>query len=515
MLAKTYSAAVLGIDAYVIDVEVNATGEGEFSAVSLVGLPDAAVKESRDRVRSAIANSGYSQPGGLIVVNLAPADIKKEGAAYDLPIALGILASDGHLDRELLATTAVIGELALDGSVRPVRGALPIALEVAGKKHIKALLVPEANVGEAALAAAGKVPVYPVNYLSEAIDFFKGVPMLPVKAGIVDYFREHHDPLRCPDFADVKGQVMVKRALEIAATGGHNTLMIGPPGTGKSMLAMRLPGILPEMTLEETLETSKIHSILGLLSGGKPLLNARPFRSPHHTVSDAGLLGGGKNPLPGEISLAHNGVLFLDELPEFKRNVLEVLRQPLEVGSVTVSRAAGSFVFPANFILVAAMNPCPCGHYNNPKRQCRCSTSQITRYQSKISGPLLDRIDINVEVAQLSENELMGAPTGESSATIRQRVVAARKIQEARLSPLGIRCNAQMGPKELQAFCKLDSGNQTLLRHAIQSYNLSARAYDRILRVARTIADLGNAPEIGEEHLFEAINYRILDKNYW
>ncbi len=515
MLAKTYSAAVLGIDAYVIDVEVNATGQGEFSAVSIVGLPDAAVKESRDRVRSAIVNSGYSQPSGLIVINLAPADIKKEGAAYDLPIALGILASDGHLNREILASTAVVGELALDGSVRPVRGALPIALEVAKNKNIKALLVPGPNVEEAALAAAGEVPVYPINYLSEAIDFFKGVPMLSAEANITGYFDQHYDSLRAPDFADVKGQVMVKRALEIAATGGHNTLMIGPPGTGKSMLAMRLPGILPEMTLQETLETSKIHSILGLLSGGKPLLNARPFRSPHHTVSDAGLLGGGKNPLPGEISLAHNGVLFLDELPEFKRNVLEVLRQPLETGSVTVSRAAGSFVFPASFILVAAMNPCPCGHYNNPRRQCRCSSSQITRYQSKISGPLLDRIDINVEVAQLSENELMSAPGGESSAEIRKRVAEARKIQEQRLAGLGVHCNAQLGPRELQRFCRLNTANQTLLRHAIQSYNLSARAYDRILRVARTIADLSHATEIGEEHLFEAINYRILDRNYW
>ena len=515
MLAKTYSAAVLGIDACLIEVEVNATGEGEYSAVSIVGLPDAAVKESRDRVRSAIVNSGYDQPSGLIVINLAPADIKKEGAAYDLPIALGILASDGHLNREILSSTAVIGELALDGSVRSVRGALPIALEIARNKQIKALLAPESNIEEAALAAAGKVPVYPINHLSQAIDFCKGVPMLPVSASLDGYLAAATDDPRQLDFADVKGQVMVKRALEIAATGGHNTLMIGPPGTGKSMLAMRLPGILPDMNLEETLETSKIHSILGLLSAGKPLLKTRPFRAPHHTVSDAGLLGGGVNPLPGEISMAHNGVLFLDELPEFKRNVLEVLRQPLESGSVTVSRAAGSFVFPANFILVAAMNPCPCGHYNNPKHPCRCTASQINRYRAKISGPLLDRIDIHVEVAQLNENELLAAPSGETSAVIRQRVADARHLQEGRFAGLGIHCNAQMGPKELQRFCRLNSANQTLLRHAIQSYNLSARAYDRILRVARTIADLNRVEEIAEEHLFKAINYRILDKNYW
>lgn len=514
MLSKTFSAAVLGVDAYLIEVEVNATGDGEFSQVSIVGLPDAAVKESRDRVRSAIINSGYRPPDGVVLINLAPADIKKEGAAYDLPIALGILAADGNLDRGRLARTAIIGELALDGSIRPIKGALPIALCVARQEGIDALLVPAANVEEAALAASSKIQVFPVGYLSDAIDYLKGVPMLPYQASLRDYCAGQRS-LREPDFAEVKGQFMAKRALEIAATGGHNTLMIGPPGTGKSMLAGRLPGILPEMTLEETLETSKIHSILGLLSSGKPLLNARPFRAPHHTVSDAGLLGGGKNPAPGEISLAHNGVLFLDEFPEFKRNVLEVLRQPLESGHVVVSRAAGSFTFPAGFMLVAAMNPCPCGHYNNPKRPCRCSSSQITRYRARISGPLLDRIDIHVEVAQLDEHELIAAPNGESSEKIRARVKAARTIQEQRFAGSGIRCNAQMGPRELQSHCVLDHSNQTLLRHAIQSYNLSARAYDRILRVARTIADLASSTDIGEEHLFEAINYRTLDKSYW
>jgi len=514
MLAKTYSAAVLGVDAYAIEVEVNTTGEGDYSAVSIVGLPDAAVRESRDRVRSAIVNTGYSQPQGLILVNLAPADIKKEGAAYDLPIALGILAADGHIDRERLSRTAMIGELALDGSVRPVKGALPIAITLSRMDDVDALLVPAANVEEAALAASDRIPVYQINYLSEAIDYLRGTLFMPHRANLNSYW-EQHNSLRNPDFSEVKGQTMAKRALEIAATGGHNTLMIGPPGTGKSMLAQRLPGILPELTLDETLETSKIHSILGLLSSGQPLLNARPFRAPHHTVSDAGLLGGGKNPMPGEISLAHNGVLFLDELPEFKRNVLEVLRQPLESGEVVVSRASGSFTFPADFILVAAMNPCPCGHYNNPKRACRCSSSQINRYRSKISGPLLDRIDIHVEVAQLEQHELMAAPTGDTSAQIRERVIRARRVQLERFRGLGILCNAQMGPRELQQFCKLNHENQTLLRHAIQNYNLSARAYDRILRVARTIADISGCNEISEEHLFEAINYRTLDQSYW
>lgn len=515
MLAKTYSAAVLGVDAYAIEVEVNTTGEGEFSAVSIVGLPDAAIKESRDRVRSAIVNSGYSQPQGLILVNLAPADIKKEGASYDLPIALGILAADGNLDREKLSRTAVIGELALDGSVRAVKGALPIALTLSRMDKVDALLVPSANAEEAALAAAGRIPVYKINYLSEAIDFLRGALFCPYQANIKSYSENRPKTWYQPDFCEVKGQAMAKRALEIAATGGHNTLMIGPPGTGKSMLAQRLPGILPEMNLDETIETSKIHSILGLLSSGRPLLSSRPFRSPHHTVSDAGLLGGGRNPTPGEISLAHNGVLFLDELPEFKRNVLEVLRQPLESGEVIVSRAAGSFTFPANFILVAAMNPCPCGHYNNPKQTCRCNSSQINRYRAKISGPLLDRIDIHVEVAQLDQNELMAAPTGETSEQIRARVVRAREVQQMRYQGTGIYCNALMRPHELQAFCRLNRENQTLLRHAIQSYNLSARAYDRILRVARTIADIAGSADIAEDHLFEAINYRTLDQSYW
>ena len=514
MLAKTFSAALQGIDACAIEVEVNATGEGEFTAVAIVGLPDAAVKESRDRVRSAIVNSGYHPPHGLILVNLAPADVKKEGAAYDLPIALGILAADGHLDRAKLSRTAVVGELALDGSVRPIRGVLPIALALAEHGGIDALLVPEINAAEAALAAADKIPVYAIGSLSQAIDYIKGVPLPVCRSAIVDYFEQHRND-RMRDFDEVKGQAAAKRAMEIAAAGGHNMLMVGPPGTGKSMLAQRLSGILPEMSLEETLETSKIHSVLGLLTSGKPLMNARPFRAPHHTVSDAGLLGGGKNPLPGEISLAHNGVLFLDELPEFKRNVLEVLRQPLESGDVTVSRAAGSFLFPARFILVAAMNPCPCGHYNNPKRPCRCTASQINRYKAKISGPLLDRIDIHVEVAQLEERELLGAPVGESSATIRQRVNASRHLQNERFAGTPVRCNAMMGPRELQNWCRLSTANQTLLRHAIQSYNLSARAYDRILRVARTIADLEGAAELQEEHLFEAIGYRTLDRSYW
>ncbi len=508
MLAKTFSAAVIGIDAYMVEVEVNATGSGEQDFVSIVGLPDTAIKESRDRVRSSLHSTGFPHPQGATLVNLAPADLKKEGAAFDLAIALGMLAATGYIDRTKLAKTAIIGELALDGSVRAVRGALPVAVKVSSEPGLEALLVPHYNAEEAALAAGG-FPVYPVGSLREAVEYFNEGGLLPYKADLQSYVRA--DNGRDPDFAEVKGQAMARRALEIAAAGGHNSLMIGPPGTGKSMIAARLAGILPHMTLEETLETSRIHSVLGLLSSGQPLLNRRPFRSPHHTISDIGLIGGGKNPSPGEISMAHNGVLFLDELPEFKRNVLEVLRQPLESGMVNVARAAGSFTFPAKFMLVAAMNPCPCGRLN-PAVGCRCKPNEVRKYRGKISGPLLDRIDLHVEVPHLSQEELLASPTGEPSAKILDRVKAARTVQSERFSGLGFYCNAHMTSKDLQHFCRIGAGEQMLLRHAINDFHLSPRAYDRILKVARTIADLAKSPNIGEDHLFEAINYRNFDR---
>lgn len=508
MLAKTFSAAVIGIDAYMVEVEVNATGSGEQDLVSIVGLPDTAIKESRDRVRSSLHSTGFPHPHGSTLVNLAPADLKKEGAGFDLAIALGMLAATGYIDRTKLAKTAIIGELALDGSVRAVRGALPVAVKVSSEPGLEALLVPHYNAEEAALAAGG-FPVYPVGSLREAVEYFNAGGMLPYKADLQSYIRA--DNGRDPDFAEVKGQAMARRALEIAAAGGHNSLMIGPPGTGKSMIAARLAGILPHMTLEETLETSRIHSVLGLLSSGQPLLNRRPFRSPHHTISDIGLIGGGKNPSPGEISMAHNGVLFLDELPEFKRNVLEVLRQPLESGMVNVARAAGSFTFPAKFMLVAAMNPCPCGRLN-PVVGCRCKPNEVRKYRGKISGPLLDRIDLHVEVPHLSQEELLAAPNGEPSAKILERVKNARAVQSERFSGLGFYCNAHMTSKDLPLYCRIGTGEQMMLRHAINNFHLSPRAYDRILKVARTIADLAQSPDIDETHLFEAINYRNFDR---
>jgi magnesium chelatase family protein len=514
MLAKTYSAAIDGVDAYTVEIEVHATGQGEQTSVNMVGLPDTAVKESRDRVRSALISAGFTHPFGNTVIGLAPADIKKEGAAFDLPIALLMIAATGKLKRELLSESMIFGELALNGKVRPIKGALPFAMHARKKGGIKAVLVPAENAEEAAIGS-GDIPVFAVDNLLEAVDFFAGrYTKAPCDSGKAA-FMIPESTVNCPDFSDVKGQSYTKRALEIAASGGHNVLMIGPPGTGKSMLSRRVPGILPPMHMEEALDTSRIHSIMGTLPSGIPFLTQRPFRAPHHTISDAGLLGGQSIPTPGEISLAHTGVLFLDELPEFKRNVLEVLRQPLETGSVTISRAAGSYTFPARIMLIAAMNPCPCGHYGNIQRPCRCTPPQIHRYRNKISGPLLDRIDIHVELSPLNDDELLSAPASESSREIRERVTAARKKQEERFDGMGIFCNSQMEPAQLQEFCAIDTESRSFLRHTIREQQLSARAYDRILRVARTIADLENSANIALQHLLEAVQYRSIDKKLW
>jgi len=509
MLAKTHSFGISGLDAYMVTIEVDVT-KG-LPGMSIVGLPDSAIRESKDRVRSAIKNCGYIYKPRRVTVNLSPANTKKEGPAFDLAIAIGILAATEQIICPELEQFAILGEMSLDGSIQPIRGSLSAALAMKNK-HLKGLIIPQANASETSITDVGNI--YPVKTLEETIQVIANPSIhQPQKCNRIAFQKEKLDDDL--DFIDVKGQTYAKRGLEIAAAGSHNCLMIGPPGSGKSMLAKRFPTILPDMSLKESLETTRIHSVMGQLKNAEQVVARRPFRSPHHTTSDIALIGGGSNPKPGEVTLSHNGVLFLDELPEFNRNVLEVLRQPLEEHYVIIARANNVLRFPSRFILLCAMNPCPCGWYTDSKRECQCLPNQIQKYMSKISGPLLDRIDLHLEVPALPASHLLKAPPSESSCDIKNRTSKARTIQQKRFARSAINANAYMGQRQIKSFCKIDQEGQELLKGVIENLGLSARAHDKILKIARTIADLDHSEKIQTDHLAEAVQFRCLDRGWW